>query len=343
MTGLRRQTGTGGLLAVHAHPDDETLTHGATLAAWAQAGQPVTLVTCTRGERGEVIPPELKHLEGDGPALARVREEELAHAAQALGLSAHYFLDQLPLIEDDAAHPGSQPVREIQTRYEDSGMVWLDHGAAGAGTVAPSSLIAADIEVAAKRLAHLIRTTRPQFLLTYEPGGGYGHPDHVRAREIAVRAAHIAADAGFDGDPWKVPAILGSVVPVAVMREARDELARRHAHGLIPEANHLRPETSGEGLAALVREDTRNIISLSADAQALAAREAALRAHRTQVQAVHSFEPQYKAPFLSGGFGLSNGFYSPLLSRDFYEPAPDWKSVPLTDAALIPHAVDSGT
>src|SRR5690625_3912973 len=91
-----------GILAVHAHPDDETLTHGGTLAAWAQAGEPVTIITCTRGEQGEVIPANLRHLEGDGPALAAVREQELAAAAAALGATRQVFLDQLPPITDDA-------------------------------------------------------------------------------------------------------------------------------------------------------------------------------------------------------------------------------------------------
>src|SRR5690625_7178047 len=109
-----------GILAVHAHPDDETLTHGATLALWARAGQPVTIVTCTRGEQGEVIPPELKYLEGDGPALAAVRETELAAATRALGVSAPAFLAQLPLIKDGDAHLPEHADPQVATRCDAS-------------------------------------------------------------------------------------------------------------------------------------------------------------------------------------------------------------------------------
>ncbi|NKY41079.1 PIG-L family deacetylase, partial [Cellulomonas septica] len=83
----------GGLLAVHAHPDDETLSTGALLATWARAGLPVMVVTCTRGERGEVIGDALAHLEGDEPALAAHRDTELAAALSSLGVADHAFLD----------------------------------------------------------------------------------------------------------------------------------------------------------------------------------------------------------------------------------------------------------
>lgn len=338
-----------GILAVHAHPDDETLTHGATLAMWARAGQPVTLVTCTRGEAGEVIPPELKHLEGDGPALAEVREQELAGATAALGVTDHFFLDQLPqqIIADDAAHLANHASPAAQARYEDSGMVWLGHGEAGTAGAGASSLIAADLDVAAGRLAGLIRRLRPRFLMTYEPGGGYGHPDHVRAAKIAVRAAELAADSRYDSGPalreepgagaWRVPAILGSVVPAQYLRDARDELARRHAAGEIEGAAGLTPETSGDGLPALAREDVSRVLTLDVSApDILAARARALEAHRTQVQAVASFDPQERAPFLSGAFGLSNDFYSPLFARDFYEVDPRWVGEPVSDEDLKP-------
>src|SRR5690625_7790450 len=106
-------------------------------------------------------------------------------------------------------------------------MVWLAHGAAGTAAAAPSSLIAADLELAARRLAALIRRTRPRFLLTYEPGGGYGHPDHVRAREIAGRSAGSAADLSWNSGtlPRSVPALLGSEVPAPAVRGGRPDRA----------------------------------------------------------------------------------------------------------------------
>src|SRR5690625_3877512 len=312
-----------GIVAVHAHPDDETLTHGGTLAAWAQAGQPVAIVTCTRGEQGEVIPADLHHLEGNGPALAEIREAELAAAAASLGVTHQIFLDQLPLITesaaqtDDAAPLSADPRTAAPTRYEDSGMVWVGHGAAGAVAAAPSSLIAADKDMAAQRLAGLIRQLRPRFLLTYEPGGGYGHPDHVRAREIAVRAAQIAADPDhiLGIDPWEVPAILGSVVPAQILRAGRDELAARHAADQITGVESLRPETGQDALPALAREDETGILELDVSPhKILQARATALEAHRTQVQGVRSFEPQTQPPYLAGAY-RSEEHTSELQSR----------------------------
>jgi len=335
-----------GIVAVHAHPDDETLTHGGTLAAWAQAGQPVAIVTCTRGEQGEVIPADLHHLEGNGPALAEIREAELAAAAAALGVTHQIFLDQLPLTTNGAAQTNSAAQTNPPTRYEDSGMVWVGHGAAGAVAAAPSSLIAADKDVAAQRLAGLIRQLRPRFLLTYEPGGGYGHPDHVRAREIAVRAAQIAADPDqiLGLDPWEVPAILGSVVPAGVLRAGRDELAARHAAGQISGVESLRPETGQDALPALARQDETGILELDVSPhEILQARAAALAAHRTQIQGVRSFKPQTQPPYLAGAYGLSNNFYSPLFTRDFFLPDPDWSGVEVTADDLIPPAPSSET
>src|SRR5690349_18876390 len=165
---------TGGLLAVHAHPDDESLATGALLATWAASGRPVTLVTCTRGERGEVIGDALAHLEGDGPALAAHRETELAAALAALGVTDHVFLDSVG--------PGGA------ARYEDSGMAWLGAGRAGsADDVPPGAFVAVPLDEAARRLAHVLRSRRPEVVVTYEPAGGYGHPDHVRAHDVTTR------------------------------------------------------------------------------------------------------------------------------------------------------------
>src|SRR5690625_2773901 len=157
-------------------------------------------------------------------------------------------------------------------------MVWLAHGAAGTATAAPSSLIAADLELAARRLAALIRRTRPRFLLTYEPGGGYGHPDHVRAREIAVRRAEIAAGLRWHSGalPWAVLALLGSVVPAAILRDASTELSTRHAAAQIPGTEHLPAETARDGLPALAREDAAEVVELDVGhSDILAARGAA--------------------------------------------------------------------
>ncbi|HEY0186539.1 MAG TPA: PIG-L family deacetylase [Cellulomonas sp.] len=219
------------MLAVHAHPDDETLTSGALLATWAAAGLPALVVTCTRGERGEVIGADLAHLEGDAPALATHREHEVAAAAAALDVP-HHFLDTLPLptrasteraprvaqnghlpteaarsAEEGRAEEGAAGVRE---RYEDSGMAWCGTGQAGsAGDPPPHALVGADRERAAGRLALLLRVRRPDLVVTYEPGGGYGHPDHVRAHELTMRAVTLAADPAW-------PAVAASGLPADV-------------------------------------------------------------------------------------------------------------------------------
>src|SRR5690625_7243760 len=101
--------------------------------------------------------------------------------------------------------------------------------------------MAADLELAARRLAALIRRTRPRFLLTYEPGGGYGHPDHVRAREFAVRSAEIAAVlCCISGTlTWSVPSLFGSVVPAAIWRDYSTELDTYTPYGQYTSSVHL--------------------------------------------------------------------------------------------------------
>ena len=183
------------LLAVHAHPDDETLWTGALLAAWARAGE-VGVVTCTRGERGEVIGTDLAHLEGDGPALAAYREGELRSALEALGVRSHAYLDSL---DDDGP----------TARFEDSGMAWLADGVAGPAAQVPAgAFVRVDVEAAAAPLAAHLAETRPAVVVTYGPDGGYGHPDHVRAHEVTTAAiARLARE----GHP--VPAVLWAVAP----------------------------------------------------------------------------------------------------------------------------------
>ncbi|MFI2366137.1 PIG-L family deacetylase [Promicromonospora sp. NPDC019610] len=218
---------SGGVLAVHAHPDDETLSTGGLLAAFAAAGLPARVVTCTRGERGEVIalPGTTSEgragLEGDGPALGAYRETELARALLALGGGVdgaveQTFLDRLPQVSPqvtrvvgadsrpaaerdsgsaDRQGPGPAADSAVAVRYEDSGMEWVAPGVAGPAPDSPPTAFArVPLDEPAGRLAALIRTTRPAVVATYEPGGGYGHPDHVRAHEVTVRAVRLAAD-----------------------------------------------------------------------------------------------------------------------------------------------------
>jgi len=205
----------GSLLAVHAHPDDEVLYTGALIAQAAAAGLPVTVVTCTRGERGEVLAlpgtasARLAHLEGDGPALAAYREQELAASLRALGDTVRgTFLDKLPCPVVSTRPPASaySTTRvETKERYEDSGMIWIAPGIAGPDPSVTGGFCAVPLDEAAARLALLIRREHPAVVATYDETGGYGHPDHIRAHQVTVRAMELAADPTFASDglaPW---------------------------------------------------------------------------------------------------------------------------------------------
>ena len=195
----REQVPTGGLHAVHAHPDDETLSNGALLATWAAAGRPVTVVTCTRGERGEVIPAGLRHLEGDHAALAAHRELELAAALAALGVTDHVLLDRVAVPHDPA---GDAPATQDR-RFVDSGMAWAGAGRATAAADVPAdAFVRVALDDAAARLAAVLRDRRPAVVVGYEPGGGYGHPDHVRAHQVhqtRARPIGVRVEAGLVG------------------------------------------------------------------------------------------------------------------------------------------------
>lgn len=152
-------------LFVHAHPDDETLSTGALLAALARDGRPGYVLTATRGERGEVVPGPLAGLVGD--ALVARREAEVRAACAVLGVAGHAFLGDAP---------GSG------CRYEDSGMVWVDEAAhiAGPGSDAgPDALTSADPDAVARDIAAYAGAVGADAVVSYDVVGGYFHPDHV--------------------------------------------------------------------------------------------------------------------------------------------------------------------
>lgn len=185
----------GRLLLVHAHPDDETITNGATMAKYVAEGVRVSLVTCTRGEQGEVIPPALQHLSADrDDTLGRWRERELAAAMSALGVADHRFL-------------GAPEVS-----YRDSGMAYAGDGSVvPAADPLPDAFALAGIDGPASVLADVIREVRPHVVVTYEPGGGYGHPDHVHAHRVTMRAVDVAMAPSRLG--WQVPKVYWVVRP----------------------------------------------------------------------------------------------------------------------------------
>ncbi len=180
------------LLLVHAHPDDETINNGVTMARYVDHGAHVTLVTCTAGEEGEVLVESLEHLAADADdALGPHRVIELAAAMAALGVTDHRFLGGMG-------------------RYRDSGMI---------GTPAnerPECFWRADLVEAATHLVTVIREVRPQVLLTYDEFGGYGHPDHIQAHRVATYAVALAAVPSYRPDlgaAWDVPKVYWSAMP----------------------------------------------------------------------------------------------------------------------------------
>lgn len=188
---MQEDTQTGGLLLVHAHPDDETLTTGGTIARYAALGVPVTVVTCTLGEEGEIIPPDLAQLGAwAGDQLGGYRAGELAAACAALGLSRHHYLGGIG-------------------RWRDSGM---------AGTPSaehPRAFVNGDLDEQAGQLRALLDELQPRVVVTYDDFGGYGHPDHIRAHEVTMAALVGAAS---------VRRVLHTIAPESVVRAGLAEL-----------------------------------------------------------------------------------------------------------------------
>jgi N-acetyl-1-D-myo-inositol-2-amino-2-deoxy-alpha-D-glucopyranoside deacetylase len=165
------------LLFVHAHPDDETLTTGLTMASYASRHHDVHLLTCTLGEQGEVIPPSLAHLGAKhDDTLGPWRREELRAAMSVLGV-AHSVL-------------GEDPGRGVASRYRDSGM------AGSASAQHPDAFVRADPAEAAAMVAAHISALRPDVVVTYDAQGGYAHPDHIQTHRVTMSAlAELAAEA----------------------------------------------------------------------------------------------------------------------------------------------------
>jgi N-acetyl-1-D-myo-inositol-2-amino-2-deoxy-alpha-D-glucopyranoside deacetylase len=165
------------LLFVHAHPDDETLTTGLTMAAYASRNHDVHLLTCTLGEEGEVIPPDLAHLSaGRDDTLGSWRREELRAAMSTLGVT-HSVLGEVL----------TRGSRGRASRYRDSGM---------AGTASarhPDAFVRADPGEAAAMVAAHIRALRPDVVVTYDAQGGYAHPDHIQTHRVTMSALSILA------------------------------------------------------------------------------------------------------------------------------------------------------
>jgi N-acetyl-1-D-myo-inositol-2-amino-2-deoxy-alpha-D-glucopyranoside deacetylase len=241
------------LLLVHAHPDDETIGTGATMARYAAEGALVTLVTCTLGEEGEVLVPELEHLAADREdGLGRHRVGELAAAMEALRVTDHRFL----------GGPG---------RWRDSGMM---------GTPAnerPDCFWRADVDEAVRELVAVVREVRPQVVVTYDSNGGYGHPDHIQAHRVAVAAFDAAGDPAYApeaGEPWQASKLYWTAFPKSVLQAGIDHL-KASGH-----ENFFGVDSADDLPFGNPDEEVTTAVDASAH---LDAKMAAMRAHKTQI------------------------------------------------------------
>ena len=242
------------MLLVHAHPDDECIATGATMAKYAAEGAHVTLVTCTLGEEGEILVPDLVHLAADkNDALGEHRIGELAEAMQALGVTDHRFLGGAG-------------------RWRDSGMMGEP------SNDRPHSFWQADLNEAVGELVTVIREVRPQVVITYNENGGYGHPDHIQAHRVTVAALSAAADPGRypeAGEAWQVPKLYYTALPMSFLRMGWEAL---HAMGEEAPFGVTAPEELPFGdpdETVTTRIDARDYLDAKMDA---------MRAHRTQIE-----------------------------------------------------------
>jgi N-acetyl-1-D-myo-inositol-2-amino-2-deoxy-alpha-D-glucopyranoside deacetylase len=181
------------ILLVHAHPDDETINNGATMALYADKGAQVTLITCTRGEEGEVLVPGLAHLASTAQdLLGDHRETELSLAMNALGISDYRFL-------------GAPSVK-----FRDSGMMGTEPNNR------PDVFWQADVDVAAELLVKIIEEIKPHILITYDEFGGYGHPDHIQAHRVAMRASELST--------WQIQKIYWNTMPKSVIAQGMEKM-----------------------------------------------------------------------------------------------------------------------
>jgi N-acetyl-1-D-myo-inositol-2-amino-2-deoxy-alpha-D-glucopyranoside deacetylase len=231
------------ILFVHAHPDDESIGTGATMAHYAAAGAHVTLVTCTLGEEGEIHVPELAQLEAaQADQLGGYRYTELRAACAALGVKDVRFL----------GGPG---------KYRDSGMM---------GTPAnehPRAFWGADLDEAAGHLVEIMREVKPQVVVTYDANGFYGHPDHIQAHRVAMRAAELAG-------PEAPKKIYWTAMPLSVLKAGIEAFAEteNNPFGDITDISEFPFGTPDEEIAACIDGSDHHD-----------AKVAALKAHATQI------------------------------------------------------------
>jgi N-acetyl-1-D-myo-inositol-2-amino-2-deoxy-alpha-D-glucopyranoside deacetylase len=275
------------LLLVHAHPDDEAINNGATMARYVAEGRGVTLVTCTLGEEGEVLVPELAHLAADkDDTLGAHRIGELEAAMKELGVTDHRIL----------GGPG---------RWRDSGMEWDETGhAKPVETDREDIFWRADLTEAATLLVQIIREVRPQVLVTYDEFGNYGHPDHIQAHRVAMYGAQLAAVPSYRpdlGEPWDVAKIYWVAMSLSKMREGARIMAEKGIENPFKDLDYDNPPrfmVPDEAIACEV--DGTDFVE---------AKMAAMAAHATQIEV--------DGPF----FALSNNIGNQAWGTEVYRLA----------------------
>jgi len=273
-------------MLVHAHPDDECLNNGATMARYVAEGAAVTLVTCTLGEEGEVLVPDLEHLAAEQQdSLGVHRLTELGDAMAILGVT-------------DFVRLGGDG------RFRDSGMAYDDRQHAVARDVLrPGIFWTADLLEAANELVPLIRQRRPQVLITYNEHGNYGHPDHIQAHRVAMYGYLLAGTPSYRpdlGEPWLIDRVLWTT------------MSRSRALAQAEQAKGTEYERWGEAIveggpmeSAFASDDA---IAVAIDGTSWVAQKLkALRAHATQVN--------------TQMFAMSDGLGEAVWSQEYYRLA----------------------
>jgi mycothiol conjugate amidase Mca len=253
---------THSLLTVHAHPDDETISTGGVMARYSRAGERVTLVTCTGGEHGEIVVPEMDTPQNHA-RLHEIRAEELARALAKLG-----------------------PIQQRWLGYVDSGMMGTPQNDGA------DSFWKADLDEAAGRLVRIVREVRPQVIVGYNDFGGYGHPDHIRAAQVAKLAFERAGDASWYPEQlaeglatWQPLKLYETVMDITRRTEMADLMRERGVRSWLTGDPDETPEQSAGREAHIARmvaaagpKTTQVDVSAVMDAKF-----EALRQHVTQI------------------------------------------------------------
>ena len=266
-------------LLVHAHPDDETINNGTTMAMYSALGAHVTLITCTRGEEGEVLVPGLSHLaSSENDTLGEHREKELADAMKILGVSDHRFLG------------------DGLIKFRDSGMMGTEPNER------PDVFWQADLESAADLLVEVIHEIKPHILITYDEIGGYGHPDHIQAHRVAMRASEKATD-------WKIEKIYWNTIPKSLIAKGIEEMKKTGSDFFGAESVDDLPFAKDDSLVTTLIDGSKYVDL----------KMKAMEAHETQIS--------LDGPF----FALSNNLGQQIWGQEFYTLVEGTKSGPFDE------------